>query len=164
VSVFGDDNRRRRRSRAIYNPSQFRPVSIISMQSETTGEDDTMVSMIGGGDNARVPRKSIATTLLLDTSPCMRAEKRAKELARAQFIEANRAASLSALMGMQTNRNELQGGSSRDSVFEYSPSKGRSCLPSRPFARPRPPAATQHTDEDSDCEEIGMSSGKTPSK
>ncbi|KDN46436.1 hypothetical protein RSAG8_04380, partial [Rhizoctonia solani AG-8 WAC10335] len=92
VSVFGDD-RRRRRSRAMFNPN-YRPVSIISMQSETTGEDDTMVSMIGGADNSRVPRKSIATNLLLDTSPCMRAEKRAKEMARVQHIEANRAASL----------------------------------------------------------------------
>lgn len=159
ISVFGDDNRRRRRSRAIYNPSQFRPVSIISMQSETTAEDDTMVSMIGGGDN-RVPRKSIGTTLLLDTSPCMRAEKRARDSARARHIEANRAASLSALTG-EPVRTQPQAGSSRDSILEYSPSKGRSCVPSRPFARPHPPAS-RPTIEDSDPEEVDLPSDRTP--
>ncbi|KAJ1305461.1 hypothetical protein OPQ81_000471 [Rhizoctonia solani] len=159
VSVFGDDNRRRRRSRAIFNPS-FRPVSIISMQSETTGEDDTMVSMIGGTDNARVARKSIATNLLLDTSPCMRAEKRAKELARAQ-IEANRAASLSALTGTPMGLTPSQPASSADSIFEYSPSKGRSCIPSRPFARPRPPGASKSIVDDSDDEEFDLSN-RTP--
>ncbi|KAG8689883.1 hypothetical protein FRC11_015055, partial [Ceratobasidium sp. 423] len=160
VSVFGDDNRRRRRSRAIFNPN-YRPVSIISMQSETTGEDDTMVSMIGGADNARVPRKSIATNLLLDTSPCMRAEKRAKELARAQHIEANRAASLSALTGTPAGLTPSQPRSSGDSIFEYSPSKGRSCIPSRPFARPRPPGASKSIVDDSDDEEFDLS-GRTP--
>lgn len=119
-----------------------------------------MVSMIGGGDSSRVPRKSIGTTLLLDTSPCMRAEKRVKEFARAQAIEANRAASLSALTGEPINR--VQAGSSRESVFEYSPSRGRSCIPSRPFARPRPPANGKSTAEDSDSEDVP--SGKTPSK
>ncbi|CAE6467383.1 unnamed protein product [Rhizoctonia solani] len=160
VSVFGDNGRRRRRSRAMFNPS-YRPVSIISMQSETTGEDDTMVSMIGGADNARVPRKSIATNLLLDASPCMRAEKRAKELARAQHIEANRAASLSALTGTPAGLTPSQPRSSGDSIFEYSPSKGRSCLPSRPFARPRPPGASKSIVDDSDDEEFDLS-GRTP--
>ncbi|KAF8751185.1 hypothetical protein RHS01_08640 [Rhizoctonia solani] len=150
VSIFGDDNRRRRRSK-VFNPN-FRPVSIISMQSETTGEDDTMVSMIGGSDGARVPRKSIATNLLLDASPCMRAEKRAKEIARAQHIEANRAASLSALTGEPMDLTPPQPKSSADSIFEYSPSKGRSCIPSRPFARPRPPAGSQSMADDSDDE------------
>ncbi|CAE6434550.1 unnamed protein product [Rhizoctonia solani] len=159
VSVFGDD-RRRRRSRAMFNPN-YRPVSIISMQSETTGEDDTMVSMIGGADNSRVPRKSIATNLLLDASPCMRAEKRAKELARAQHIEANRAASLSALTGTPMGFTPSQPRSSGDSIFEHSPSRGRSCVPSRPFARPRPPGASKSIVDDSDDEEFSMS-GQTP--
>ncbi|KAH7337949.1 hypothetical protein B0J17DRAFT_406705 [Rhizoctonia solani] len=159
VSVFGDD-RRRRRSRAMFSPN-YRPVSIISMQSETTGEDDTMVSMIGGADNARVPRKSIATNLLLDTSPCMRAEKRAKDLARAQHIEANRAASLSALIGTPAGLTPSQARSSGDSVFEYSPTKGRSCVPSRPFARPRAPGASKSIVDDSDDEEFEIS-GRTP--
>ncbi|KAF8671541.1 hypothetical protein RHS04_08236 [Rhizoctonia solani] len=157
VSIFGDDNRRRRRSK-VFNPN-FRPVSIISMQSETTGEDDTMVSMIGGSDGARVPRKSIATNLLLDASPCMRAEKRAKEIARAQHIEANRAASLSALTGEPMDLTPPQPKSSADSIFEYSPSKGRSCIPSRPFARPRPPAGSQSMADDSDDEEFSLSGG-----
>ncbi|CAE6472644.1 unnamed protein product [Rhizoctonia solani] len=158
VSVFGDD-RRRRRSRAMFNPN-YRPVSIISMQSETTGEDDTMVSMIGGADNSRVPRKSIATNLLLDASPCMRAEKRAKELARVQHIEANRAASLSALTGgTPMLSTPSQARSSGDSVFEYSPSKGRSCVPSRPFARPRAPGASKSVVDDSDDDEFDMPGG-----
>ncbi|CAE6444580.1 unnamed protein product [Rhizoctonia solani] len=158
VSVFGDD-RRRRRSRAMFNPN-YRPVSIISMQSETTGEDDTMVSMIGGADNSRVPRKSIATNLLLDASPCMRAEKRAKELARVQHIEANRAASLSALTGgTPVVMTPSQTRSSGDSVFEYSPSKGRSCLPSRPFARPRAPGASKSLVDDSDDDDFDMPGG-----
>ncbi|CAE7138913.1 unnamed protein product [Rhizoctonia solani] len=160
VSVFGDD-RRRRRSRAMFNPN-YRPVSIISMQSETTGEDDTMVSMIGGSDNSRVPRKSIATNLLLDASPCMRAEKRAKDLARSQHIEANRAASLSALTGTPMGLTPSQPRSSGDSIFEYSPSKGRSCLPSRPFARPRPPGVSKSMVEDSDDDEEFDMSGRTP--
>ena len=143
MSVFGDDQRRRRRN-------NFRPVSIISVQSEVSIQDDeTMVSMIGGG-NARVRRKSVGTNLLIDASPCMRAEKRAKQLA--QSFEASRIESAASTSYLQADQDEddddeLSAEFTGNSVFESSPSKGRSQAPPRPFARPRPAAVARLANE-----------------
>ncbi|TFK19266.1 hypothetical protein FA15DRAFT_709141 [Coprinopsis marcescibilis] len=67
TSVFGDDDNGMAPGR------QFRPLSIISNESmhSPAKEDDTMISMIGGG---HVRRRSIGS--MIDASPCVRIEKR----------------------------------------------------------------------------------------
>ncbi|KAG9087548.1 hypothetical protein FRC06_002487, partial [Ceratobasidium sp. 370] len=164
VSVFGDDHRRRRHNRGGLQPGHFRPVSIISMQSDVSDrDDDTMVSMIGGNGEARVRRKSVGSTLLLDASPCFRAEKRAKQLAEARS-DASRLESGSASTSMsfsQLNQSESQEVFSFGSILESSPSKGKGHAHAtpRPFARPRPPAAANLTAEDCSLERADLPTG-----
>ncbi|KAG8735993.1 hypothetical protein FRC10_009931 [Ceratobasidium sp. 414] len=164
VSVFGDDHRRRKHNRGGPQPGHFRPVSIISMQSDVSArDDDTMVSMIGGSGEARVRRKSVGSTLLLDASPCFRAEKRAKELAEARSdasrLEFGNASTSMSLF--QLNQSEPQEVFSSDLILDNSPSKGkgRSHATPRPFARPRPAAAAKLATEDSGLEEIASPIG-----
>ncbi|KAJ7785840.1 hypothetical protein B0H16DRAFT_1354701 [Mycena metata] len=55
-------------------PHQFRPLSVLSMNTSIHSpmkEDDTMISMLGGG---HVRRRSIGSTF--EASPCVRVEKR----------------------------------------------------------------------------------------
>ncbi|KAF8060726.1 hypothetical protein FPV67DRAFT_304096 [Lyophyllum atratum] len=67
-SVFGFDDSRPPRG-GLLPPPQYRPLSVLSMDSAHSPrrEDDTMISMLGGG---HVRRRSI------EASPCPRAEKR----------------------------------------------------------------------------------------
>ncbi|GLB36845.1 hypothetical protein LshimejAT787_0311320 [Lyophyllum shimeji] len=67
-SVFGFDESQAPRG-GLRPPPQFRPLSVLSMDSvhSPAREDDTMISMLGGG---HVRRRSI------DASPCPRIEKR----------------------------------------------------------------------------------------
>jgi hypothetical protein len=169
VSVFGDDHRHHRPDPAAFNPSRFRPVSIISMQSDVSArDDDTMVSMIGGGGNARVRRKSVGSTLMLDASPCFRAEKRAKQLANSQFMDSSELESVDASGStsfLQAGQSESQEPSTDffSSSIDNSPSKGRSQAPPRPFVCPHPPAFKAIV-QDSDSEEAGPSIGTSRSR
>ena len=71
-SVFGYDNEAIRGN--LFPPTHFRPVSIISIGNPgTPHEDDTMISMLGGG---HVRRRSIGSSF--EASPCVRVEKREK--------------------------------------------------------------------------------------
>ncbi|QRV78672.1 muscle M-line assembly protein unc-89 [Ceratobasidium sp. AG-Ba] len=153
VSIFGDDRHRRRHNRTGPYPSQYRPVSIISMQSDISArDDDTMVSMIGGHGGPRVRRKSVGSTLLLDASPCFRAEKRAKQVKS----DSSRMDSMnmSSLSLFQSTREDSQDVFSSDSILDGSPGKGKSRATPRPFARPRPPAAVKMANEDEDEDEM----------
>ncbi|KAF9457373.1 hypothetical protein BDZ94DRAFT_1175700 [Collybia nuda] len=71
-SVFGFDNSNSSRG-GLLPPGQFRPLSIISMNSTHSPmkEDDTMISMLGGG---HVRRRSVHE--FIEASPCVRVEKR----------------------------------------------------------------------------------------
>ncbi|KAG9100796.1 hypothetical protein FS749_012729 [Ceratobasidium sp. UAMH 11750] len=165
VSVFGDDHRRRKHNRGGLQPGHFRPVSIISMQSDASArDDDTMVSMIGGnGEETRVRRKSVGSTLLLDASPCFRAEKRAKQLAEARS-DASRPESGNASTSMsffQPSQSESPEEFVSDSILDNSPSKGkgRTEATPRPFARPRPPASAKSTAQDCGLEEFNVPAG-----
>ncbi|PPQ74616.1 hypothetical protein CVT24_004162 [Panaeolus cyanescens] len=68
-SVFGHDEY----SRRLYAPRQFRPLSMLSVNSvhSPVKEDDTLISMLGGG---HVRRRSVGS--IVDASPCARVEKR----------------------------------------------------------------------------------------
>ncbi|EJD08498.1 uncharacterized protein FOMMEDRAFT_151360 [Fomitiporia mediterranea MF3/22] len=70
-SLFGNDNQQ-----FDLRPPQFRPVSVYSTYSQGSPkrDDDTMISMLGGGF---VRRRSIRSTL--EGSPCARAEKRQQQ-------------------------------------------------------------------------------------
>ncbi|KAH8109421.1 hypothetical protein DFH11DRAFT_933783 [Phellopilus nigrolimitatus] len=73
-SVFGHDNHHPPpRAPGLLPPNQFRPFSVYSVNSVNSPkrEDDTMISMLGGG---HVRRRSIGSTF--EGSPCVRAEKR----------------------------------------------------------------------------------------
>lgn len=118
--------------------------------------------MIGGG-NARVRRKSVGTNLMLDASPCMRAEKRARDLAKS--FEASRIESTASTSYLHADQDqdedeELSAEFTGNSVYESSPSKGRSQAPPRPFSRPRPAAARLSVA--SDLEEHDFSARPTP--
>ncbi|KAF8814601.1 hypothetical protein BYT27DRAFT_7249906 [Phlegmacium glaucopus] len=69
-SVFGDDYHLQN---GLLLPNQFRPVSVASIVSihSPMKDDDTMISMLGGG---HVRRRSIGS--LIEASPCVRVEKR----------------------------------------------------------------------------------------
>ncbi|KAF8629007.1 hypothetical protein AX17_005863 [Amanita inopinata Kibby_2008] len=73
-SVFGDDEGPPRVN-GLFHP-RYRPISMISTTSahSLTKEDDTMISMIGGG---YVRRRSIVS--MIEASPCARVEKRKKK-------------------------------------------------------------------------------------
>ncbi|KAK0244974.1 hypothetical protein EDD85DRAFT_1348 [Armillaria nabsnona] len=58
-------------------PPMFRPLSVLSMHDRSVHsprEDDTMISMLGGGRHER--RESIGSIMDVDKSPCIRVEKR----------------------------------------------------------------------------------------
>ncbi|KAJ7667434.1 hypothetical protein B0H17DRAFT_254379 [Mycena rosella] len=71
-SVFGYDDHNIPNGHLL-PPTQFRPLSMLSMNSihSPMKEDDTMISMLGGG---HVRRRSIGS--LFEASPCVRVEKR----------------------------------------------------------------------------------------
>ncbi|KAJ6619274.1 hypothetical protein B0H10DRAFT_2216971 [Mycena sp. CBHHK59/15] len=71
-SVFGYDDHNPPNGHLL-PPNQFRPLSMLSMYSvhSPMKEDDTMISMLGGG---HVRRRSIGS--LFEASPCVRVEKR----------------------------------------------------------------------------------------
>ncbi|KIY52945.1 hypothetical protein FISHEDRAFT_69402 [Fistulina hepatica ATCC 64428] len=74
-SVFGYENSQQV-SRHLLPPDHFRPLSMMSYTSYTSvhepiREDDTMISMFGGG---HVRRQSLAS--IIEMSPCLRIEKR----------------------------------------------------------------------------------------
>ncbi|TFK33165.1 hypothetical protein BDQ12DRAFT_448473 [Crucibulum laeve] len=71
-SVFGDDCFDPNQG-GLLPPGQFRPLSIISLNSvhSPMKDDDTMISMLGGG---HVRRRSVGS--IVETSPCVRVEKR----------------------------------------------------------------------------------------
>lgn len=72
-SVFGYDVNEVVRGN-LFPPTHFRPLSVISLGNPgTPREDDTMISMLGGG---HVRRKSISSSF--EASPCFRVEKREK--------------------------------------------------------------------------------------
>ncbi|KAF8872637.1 hypothetical protein BD779DRAFT_1572174 [Infundibulicybe gibba] len=72
-SVFGYDEAYPALRGALLPPNQFRPLSILSMDSihSPMKENDTMISMLGGG---HVRRRSVSS--IIDASPCVRVEKR----------------------------------------------------------------------------------------
>ncbi|KAK0199510.1 hypothetical protein DFS33DRAFT_1388474 [Desarmillaria ectypa] len=58
-------------------PPMFRSLSVLSMHDRSirsSKEDDTMISMLGGGRHER--RESIGSIMDIDKSPCIRVEKR----------------------------------------------------------------------------------------
>ncbi|KAF8803068.1 hypothetical protein BYT27DRAFT_7214907 [Phlegmacium glaucopus] len=69
-SVFGDDYPLQNR---LLLPNQFRPVSVASIVTihSPMKDDDTMISMLGGG---HICRRSIGS--LIQASPCVHVEKR----------------------------------------------------------------------------------------
>ncbi|KAJ7772927.1 hypothetical protein DFH07DRAFT_913167 [Mycena maculata] len=71
-SVFGYDDHNPPNGHLL-PPNQFRPLSVLSINSvhSPMKEDDTMISMLGGG---HVRRRSIGS--LFEASPCVRVEKR----------------------------------------------------------------------------------------
>ncbi|KAJ6511227.1 hypothetical protein DFH09DRAFT_999601 [Mycena vulgaris] len=72
-SVFGYDDHNPPNGHLL-PPTQFRPLSMLSMHNSIHSpmkEDDTMISMLGGG---HVRRRSIGS--LFEASPCVRVEKR----------------------------------------------------------------------------------------
>ena len=72
-SVFGYDANEPARGN-LFPPTHFRPLSVISLGNPgTPREDDTMISMLGGG---HVRRRSIGSSF--EASPCFRHEKREK--------------------------------------------------------------------------------------
>ena len=72
-SVFGYDASEAVH-RNLFPPAHIRPLSVISIgNSGTPHEDDTMISMLGGG---HVRRQSIGSSF--EASPCVRFEKREK--------------------------------------------------------------------------------------
>ncbi|KAK0232546.1 hypothetical protein IW262DRAFT_1725 [Armillaria fumosa] len=65
------------RQGAYLAPPVFRPLSMLSMLDrsvDSSREDDTMISMLGGGQHER--RESIGSIMDIDKSPCVRVEKR----------------------------------------------------------------------------------------
>ncbi|KAL4261714.1 hypothetical protein AB1N83_006845 [Pleurotus pulmonarius] len=76
-SIFGDDASNPIPGHLLL-PHQFRPLSMLSVRSTDRGpsrEDDTMISMIGGG---HVRRQSISS--VIDGSPCVRMGRKKKDL------------------------------------------------------------------------------------
>ncbi|KAJ7058075.1 hypothetical protein C8F01DRAFT_1149410 [Mycena amicta] len=72
-SVFGYDDHHPPNGHLL-PPNQFRPLSMLSMNNSTHSpmrEDDTMITMLGGG---HVRRRSIGS--VFEASPCVRVEKR----------------------------------------------------------------------------------------
>ncbi|KAJ7115597.1 hypothetical protein C8R43DRAFT_1038570 [Mycena crocata] len=72
-SVFGYDEQHPPNGHLL-PPHQFRPLSVLSMNNSVHSpmkDDDTMISMLGGG---HVRRRSIGS--MFDASPCVRVEKR----------------------------------------------------------------------------------------
>ncbi|KAF8483145.1 hypothetical protein JB92DRAFT_1651529 [Gautieria morchelliformis] len=70
-SVFGYDTNEAVRGN-LFPPTRFRPLSVMSVGHRgTPREDDTMISMLGGG---HVRRQSIGSSF--EASPCVRVEKR----------------------------------------------------------------------------------------
>ncbi|KAJ7088519.1 hypothetical protein B0H15DRAFT_841620 [Mycena belliarum] len=72
-SVFGYDDRNAPNGHLL-PPAHFRPLSMLSMHNSIHSpmkEDDTMISMLGGG---HVRRRSIGSSF--EASPCVRVEKR----------------------------------------------------------------------------------------
>ncbi|KAJ7473614.1 hypothetical protein B0H11DRAFT_2036563 [Mycena galericulata] len=72
-SVFGYDDHNMPNGHLL-PPNQFRPLSMLSVHNSVHSpmkEDDTMISMLGGG---HVRRRSIGS--LFEASPCVRVEKR----------------------------------------------------------------------------------------
>ncbi|KAH9487444.1 hypothetical protein JR316_0001520 [Psilocybe cubensis] len=71
-SVFGDDLAHQLQG-GLLPPNHFRPLSMLSAHSvhSPIREDDTMISMLGGG---HVRRRSVGS--IVEASPCVRVEKR----------------------------------------------------------------------------------------
>ncbi|KAF8867965.1 hypothetical protein CPB84DRAFT_1810241 [Gymnopilus junonius] len=71
-SVFGDDYSHPYEG-SLLPPNHFRPLSVLSHSSvhSPMREDDTMISMLGGG---HVRRRSVGS--IIEASPCVRVEKR----------------------------------------------------------------------------------------
>ncbi|KAH6903029.1 hypothetical protein BKA70DRAFT_1515472 [Coprinopsis sp. MPI-PUGE-AT-0042] len=100
--VFGDSNSNADRARRLPN-AQFRPLSLISNQSahDSMHEDDTMISMIGGG---HVRRLSVGSQI--EASPCVRIEKRRprqRHRATARMVYQG-----TQLVRIDANRNEVR--------------------------------------------------------
>ncbi|KAK0448447.1 uncharacterized protein EV420DRAFT_843673 [Desarmillaria tabescens] len=75
-SIFGRRNQYEY-PRGHLAPPLFRPLSVLSMHGssvQSPREDDTMISMLGGGRHER--RVSIGSIMDIDKSPCVRVEKR----------------------------------------------------------------------------------------
>ncbi|KAH6901141.1 hypothetical protein BKA70DRAFT_1115030 [Coprinopsis sp. MPI-PUGE-AT-0042] len=102
--VFGDSNSNADRARRLPN-AQFRPLSLISNQSvhDSMHEDDTMISMIGGG---HVRRLSVGSQI--EASPCVRIEKRRPR-------QRHRATARMVYQGTQLVRIDANGNEVRDS-------------------------------------------------
>ncbi|KAH6888997.1 hypothetical protein BKA70DRAFT_1572775 [Coprinopsis sp. MPI-PUGE-AT-0042] len=102
--VFGDSNSNADRARRLPN-AQFRPLSLISNQSmhDSMHEDDTMISMIGGG---HVRRLSVGSQI--KGSPCVRIEKRRPR-------QRHRATARMVYQGIQLVRIDANGNEVRDS-------------------------------------------------
>ncbi|KZP22138.1 hypothetical protein FIBSPDRAFT_953223 [Athelia psychrophila] len=72
-SVFGNEEGQAKPYQGLLPAYQFRPLSTVSFASvhSPDREDDTMISMLGGG---HVRRRSVAS--VIEASPCVRVEKR----------------------------------------------------------------------------------------
>ncbi|PPQ91217.1 hypothetical protein CVT25_001175 [Psilocybe cyanescens] len=81
-SVFGDDFAHQLRG-GLLPPNQFRPLSVLSRNSvhSPMKDDDTMISMLGGG---HVRRRSVGS--IIEASPCVRVEKRKHSAVQGQAL------------------------------------------------------------------------------
>ncbi|KAJ2924824.1 hypothetical protein H1R20_g12257, partial [Candolleomyces eurysporus] len=93
-SVFGDDDSHPDHG-GLLPPHQFRPLSVISYGSAHSSmkEDDTMISMLGGG---HVRRQSVGS--MIEGSPCLRMDKKRNHRRTARMI----------FQGIQQARAEIQ--------------------------------------------------------
>ncbi|KAJ7620088.1 hypothetical protein FB45DRAFT_839417 [Roridomyces roridus] len=87
-SVFGYDDHNPPNGHLL-PPNQFRPLSMLSINNSMHSpmkEDDTMISMLGGG---HVRRRSIGS--VFEASPCVRVEKRKHALYQDEHEQPNKA-------------------------------------------------------------------------
>ncbi|KAG8897872.1 hypothetical protein FRC00_003709, partial [Tulasnella sp. 408] len=107
-SVFGYDESGVSASQGFFAAGvkpQFRPLSMFSMASEgdSSREDDTMISMLGG-DHTKVPRASLGSAV--NSSPCVRAEKKRRAAVRARNDESMWSSQMSGVSMSSTDAQE----------------------------------------------------------
>lgn len=109
-SVFGYDVSGISASDGLFAPGvkqQFRPLSMFSIASEcdSSRDDDTMISMLGG-DHTKVPRGSLGSAV--NSSPCVRAEKKRRAFWRLRKDDSNEASQLAGLSMSSADNSQEQ--------------------------------------------------------